>query len=466
MVALSPERRDEIERLLKEGLSVQDVAEKLGCSTHTARRIRKELGIPAHKTRSHWIPKDVVEAIVERLHEKPQPHDTVVAKEFGVDKTIIGRVRKKHTDLPALDRYVLLDASKDTRERIAKDDEVSRLTNEIKRLHREQLDNEAYRTILGVMGEAAEAPPKWVSEARIKGAGQAEVPVTMWADWHLGEVVRASEIYGFNEFTPAIADRRVRYLVQKVIALCRDYHNPSTYPGLIVNLAGDTVSGGIHPELAKTDAESRIEAALHGRDLLIWAIDSCLEYFKQIFIACAAGNHARDNPKPEFKRYVRNSFDWLIYQLLIRHYENNPHVTIMCNDTNEAYYRVFDQRYLLMHGDMMGVKGGDGIIGSLGPIARGEVKVGKQQSAIGRDFDRLLIGHWHREIPLPNIMVSNTLKGFDEYAKNALRAVPSTPSQPLWFCHPHRPQTSYWNVTVEDPKGVEETEWVSVPANA
>src|SRR5690606_39093102 len=100
------------------------------------------------------------------------------------------------------------------------------------------------------------------------------------------------------------------------------------------------------------------------------------------------------------------------------------------------------------------------------PICRGEVKVGKQAAAIGRDFDRLLIGHWHQEIPLPRIVVSNTLKGWDEYAKNALRAPPSVPSQPLWFVHPQRPQTSYWNITVEDPTPATVDRWAAFPSRA
>ena len=32
-----------------------------------------------------------------------------------------------------------------------------------------------------------------------------EVPVTIWSDWHLGEVVERAEMNGFNEFSMAIA---------------------------------------------------------------------------------------------------------------------------------------------------------------------------------------------------------------------------------------------------------------------
>jgi hypothetical protein len=39
---------------------------------------------------------------------------------------------------------------------------------------------------------------------------------------------------------------------------------------------------------------------------------------------------------------------------------------------NDVHYRVYGVRFLLNHGDMLGVKGGDGIIGAIGPIMRGE----------------------------------------------------------------------------------------------
>ena len=115
-----------------------------------------------------------------------------------------------------------------------------------------------------------------------------------------------------------------------------------------------------------------------------------------------------------------------------------------------------------MHGDMMGVKGGDGIIGSIGPIMRGAMKVGKQQSVIGRDFDTLLLGHWHQSLWLPGVIVNNTLKGFDEYARSALRAAPSTPSQSLWLEHPKWGRTAHREVLLEDPIDKDNSEWVSV----
>jgi hypothetical protein len=274
-------------------------------------------------------------------------------------------------------------------------------------------------------------------------------------------VVSLTETNGVNEFDKEIFERRVHRLVERTIDLLKN-HGPGLYPGIVVNILGDMVSGGLHPELAKTDDEEVIPSALNCRDVLVWALDQMIEAFGHVYVPCAAGNHGRQTPKPEFKRYVYKSFDWLIYQLLARHYVGDKRIVFDIPDSNEVHYRIFGRRYLAMHGDMMGVKGGDGIIGSLGPIIRGELKVGRQSSVVGRDYETLLIGHWHQTLFLPRVIVNNTLKGFDEYAKNALRAAPSVPSQSLWLEHPKWGKTMQREVFLEDPVSIENAPWVSV----
>ena len=109
---------------------------------------------------------------------------------------------------------------------------------------------------------------------------------------------------------------------------------------------------------------------------------------------------------------------------------------------------------------MLGVRGGDGIIGSIGPIVRGEVKQAGQSSALGFTFDKLIIGHWHQRLWLPRAIVNNALKGFDEFAMKGLGAKPDRPTQALWFVHPSHGITAHWDVYVDaKPQAVKE--WVS-----
>ena len=51
-------------------------------------------------------------------------------------------------------------------------------------------------------------------------------------------------------------------------------------------------------------------------------------------------------------------------------------------------------------------------------------------------YDTALMGHYHVKVSLDNVIVNPTLKGYDEYAKNMLRARPEPPAQMLIFVHP------------------------------
>lgn len=343
---------------------------------------------------------------------------------------------------------------------VALQDENAELKRQLKNALRDELDTEAIRQILGGITAAPVSPPNWVLNTHKAHPKDPEVPVTIWSDWHGGEKVSPSETNGVNSFDLETLERRVRRLVDRTIMLCRD-HGPGNYPGIVINLLGDMCSGGLHPELAKTDEEEIIPSALRVRDLLVWSLDRMIEYFGNIYCPCTSGNHGRATQKPEFKRYVFKNFDWLIYQLLSRHYEGRKEIVFDIPDSNEVLYRVYNQRHLAMHGDMLGVKGGDGIIGAIGPIMRGEIKVGKQSSAIGRDYDVLIMGHWHQPLWLPRIIVNGSLKGWDEYVQKALRAPPLPPSQQLWFIHPKWGRTAAREVLLEDPVVDPNPAWVS-----
>lgn len=336
--------------------------------------------------------------------------------------------------------------------------EVARLRKALRDAHKSALADDEMREILGSMAATPAAPPHWLAKPAVIRSGSAEVPIAPWADWHLGETVTLAETAGRNEYSVDIAERRVERLVENTIDLIR-HHGPKKTPGIVIPLMGDFVSGGLHPELAKSDELSVIPSSLKCRDILVAAIDRMAAEFGSVYLPSVCGNHGRATPKPEFKGYTAKNFDWLIYEMLRRHYANDPRVVVDSRPANEVLFQVFGTRILVMHGDMMGVKGGDGIIGSLGPIARGEVKV---RGHAAEAYDVLLIGHWHQELWLPRCIVSNTLKGYDEYARLSLRAPCTKPSQPLFFVHPERGITSRWSVAIDDKPAVTRAPWLQV----
>jgi hypothetical protein len=348
----------------------------------------------------------------------------------------------------------------DQRDMLRLKDEISNLKRLLIDAQRDAIDGEAIREILQGIVRAPVEPPNWLIEQK-SGAKSSHVPMTIWSDWHCGEVVSLSETNGQNEFNTAIFERRVKRLVEKTIHLCKQ-HGPGNYPGIVINLLGDMVSGALHAELLKTDEEEVIPSALRVRDILAWALGVMADEFGRVYVPCTSGNHGRNTMKPQFKRTVFENFDWLIYQLLARTFAKDKRITFDIPDSNEVSYKVYGLRFLAMHGDMLGVKGGDGIIGSLGPILRGEMKVGKQASAMGRHYDVLLLGHWHQHIMLRRIIVAGTLKGWDEFAAKALRAPPAPPSQPLWFVERSIGIVQSMEVYLEDNPALDGArEWVT-----
>jgi hypothetical protein len=386
----------------------------------------------------------------------------------GVNIKTVAKIRKQIGEAPQPKGDAPLGGSAKDRKIVSLTGEVTRLKQALKEAHTERDMDEAILQIVGDLKAAAPKPPVWLTHTLRRNSlvKQIEVPVVSFADWHCGETVSLSETNGVNEYNLDIADKRIERLVDTTIDLCRNHHSKD-YPGIVVNLVGDFVSGALHPELAKSDELEVLPSVLWVLDRLEAALRRLADDFGQVFVPTAPGNHGRNTLKPEFKRYAYKNFDWFIYRLLADRFARDAaykdRVSFLIDDSNTAFYRVFAKRFMLIHGDQMGVKGGDGIIGAIGPIMRGEIKVRGQQMTIGRNYDYLILGHWHQALWLPRAIVANSLKGFDEYAQNALRAVPSVPSQPLFFVHPKWGITSRWEVYCEGPRKVDDAaSWVSV----
>lgn len=460
--------------------STADVAREFGTTAYTVAGIRRtlpeEFQAKPEERQGHFNREraerlaPILAQVEAEIRANPAIGTAELCRKYSLAKSTVQRFRETLPEEFQSDPAERRNAAIPRRERTTDEDrevvklraEVTTLRKKVKDHITDKLNDDAIRTLLGSFREHEPTPPTWTAKAVKRGEhGTPEVPVLMLADWHNGEVVQPGEIHGINHYDMKTCRERVHNVVDGAIHLARNVHK-QTYPGAVIPLVGDLVSGMLHPELMKTDELNVIPAALETADLAGDALDRLKGEFKKLYVPCVAGNHGRNTFKPEFKNYSYKNFDWLIYQMLIRRFKGDPNVVIECPPTNEVHFRVYGKRFMLVHGDMLGVQGGDGIIGVIGPIMRGENKVGRQASSIGKDFDILLMGHWHQQLWLPRCIVGNTLKGFDEYAKNKLRATPTPPSQALFFVHPRRGITSRWEVQADAPTATEASEWVSV----
>jgi len=316
----------------------------------------------------------------------------------------------------------------------------------IKRLTTNEDDARTIRENIYKIAGYDPSPPEWtLREGR---AGARGVPATIWSDWHYGEVVRMPAI---NIYDKRVAKRRIERLVQTTADLALNHMGRAkiTYPGCIVALGGDMLGGDIHEELMKTNDRTTQQAIEDLIDLISGGLETMASAFGKLFVPCVVGNHGRSTKKMQMKERVFTSHEWNVYCGVARHFRRSKHVQFCIPETADCAFNIFDHRYLLTHGDSLGTKGGDGIIGALGPILRGTLKTHRSEAQIGRDFDTLLIGHWHQYITLPGLICNNSLKGYDEYAHLTLRAPYSRPSQALWFTHPEHGITAHWQVYLE-----------------
>jgi len=347
-------------------------------------------------------------------------------------------------------------------------DDVQGLKSKVKRLeaalksHENQSEQGCQiKAVIGAMGRQVEEldPPPWTVTPQ-KKATSPGVPTLFLSDLHWGETVFPSQINNVNEYNVKIAHKRMDTCVSSAIHLLKIISPGMDYPGIAIPLGGDMISGNIHDELTATNEINSMPAVLDLYGVLVGVISAMADQFKHVFLPCVSGNHGRDTKKIWNKDRHHTSFDWLLYRFLAKHFDGDKRVTFFIPDSSDAYYKVYNHAYLLTHGDQF--RGGDGLIGCLGPIIRGDHKKRSRNAQIDMEYDTMLLGHFHQYLHHGRVIVNGSLKGYDEYAYSGNFGF-EQPQQALWITHPCHGQTFRMPVFVGNQQAGAKTEWVSVP---
>ncbi|BAK75829.1 hypothetical protein NH8B_0997 [Pseudogulbenkiania sp. NH8B] len=344
------------------------------------------------------------------------------------------------------------------------DAELRALRTQLAAAQRDQLDAEfVKRKIIGLSKSTIDVP-RWTVRAPAR-PGELGVPTLFASDWHWAEVVDPRQINGVNEYNLEIAHRRARKMVERTIHLLRNCFAGARYPGIVFALGGDMVSGDIHEELQATNEMEIMPTVVDLIGVLRWCIQTLADEFGRVFVPCVSGNHGRNTKKIRAKGRNFTSFDWLIYVMLAQQFADDPRVSFLIPDGPDAYWKVYGTRYMLTHGDEF--RGGDGMIGALGPIVRGDHRKRSRSGQIDQGYDVLLVGHFHQLIQLQRLIVNGSLKGYDEFAWRCGFGYERA-RQALWITHPEHGITFSMPVNVDDgPAGTAQAaDWVSWPAAA
>jgi len=289
-------------------------------------------------------------------------------------------------------------------------------------------------------------PPTWLSKKAV--ANTRGVPTFFASDWHLDEVVQPSQVNYVNAFNRQIATTRARHFIDTGIDLVTQHLARAKYDYCVFALGGDMLSGNIHEELRETNEHPIHKSLLYAADLLIAAITKLHDTFGQVYVPVVVGNHGRLSRKPIYKNRAFENYDWLLAQIVARHFAGEPAIRFEVGDGSELFYRVHGTRYFLQHGDDF--IGGSGISGPFTPWMLGDLRKRRRQDAINQPYDVLIMGHWHQYTPLRRLIVNGTLKGFDEYAKHKGYEF-ELPTQAVWVTHPEHGITVHWPVFLEPP---------------
>lgn len=239
---------------------------------------------------------------------------------------------------------------------------------------------------------------------------------TVLSDAHVEETVRKESTFGNNEYNLDIARQRLLTyfceLDNRANKHTRSIHtwaDKDLRPQLCIHLAGDFITGWIHPEGVETNSLSPAEAIVFAESCILSGLEMLLkeQNFSKITIVCTAGNHARITDKKRYATGYRNSFEHIMYNHIKQYIETNyDNVDVLIAEGEFLAVNFMGKIICCSHGDHFRYAGGIG--GLLVPAIRW---VHKMSQIINADL--FSIGHWHGYMALPDskLLVNGSVIG-------------------------------------------------------
>ena len=339
---------------------------------------------------------------------------------------------------------------------------ITQLRAENRALTKQSADSTLYKKLIHGVTNAHANPPKWIDKAPSGSGFFYGTPTLFLSDLHWGETVHPSQINYVNEYNLDIARVRLRRFFSTSIQMLFDGVAKPKYNGIVLALGGDMLSGNIHEELRESNGETLFQSVLSLTDELIAGVSLCADRFGRVFVPGVVGNHGRLDRKPRMKSGVFDNADWLLYQIIARHFANDKRVTFMIPDSFNAIYKLNGRTYHLQHGDEM--RGGNAISGPITAWMLANIRKQKRHAATGIHVDTFIFGHFHQLVYGQNnsFIGNGSGKGYDEFA--AKLSFPfERARQALWVTAPNGDIPLKLEVYGDEARDVKDAEWVQIP---
>lgn len=325
--------------------------------------------------------------------------------------------------------------------------ELKRCKSQLSEALEQRIIDEDYQRFVGSAASRGVEIPSWTHKVK-RSKLSTQVPVALFSDWHLDEVVRPSEVRFLNGYNRSIAERRLENYFRNIVGLSHDHLKGVEFPGICVPFLGDNFSGDIHAELRETNAAPLLASLLHWIAPAAAGLKLLAEEFGKVWVPVVVGNHGRTTMKPVYKGRAESNFDWLFAQLLAQRLKDDKRIKFAIPKSHKFSFSIFGTQFLISHGDE--AKGGSGIAGALSPLMISDARARKTGG-----YDYWLCGHWHQRLSFKGIMCNGAGKGYDEYAM--VRNLEFRwPEQSYFLVDPRHGVTGEWPIHLLDPK----EEWI------
>jgi hypothetical protein len=266
--------------------------------------------------------------------------------------------------------------------------------------------------------------------------------VIVASDWHIEEIVEKESVNMINEYNLEIAEKRAKNFFSNALRLIKKEEKDVTINKVVLALLGDFISGYIHEELIESNSLSPTQAIYKIRSLLKSGIDFLLNNTEQdLVLACCNGNHPRISEKYKISTAYKNSYEWLLYNILVDEYSNEKRIKFVMNNGYFTMLDIFNYKIRFHHGDH--IKYGGGIGGITIPVNKAIAQWNKMQSV---DLD--VFGHFHQMISMKNFVCNGSLVGYNAYAMS-IKAEYERPQQTFFLIDKEKGKSIYAPIWVE-----------------
>ena len=252
---------------------------------------------------------------------------------------------------------------------------------------------------------------KWTIGKSAKIQREASV-ISLLSDLHAEERVTREVTNGLNEYNLEICQQRVKNYFIKLLKLTNRERRDIKITKVYIGFLGDMISGYLHEELKQNNLLSPTEAVVFCMELLFNGLKFLSDNgdFKQIDVICKQGNHGRNFAKKTFATGYKNSYEYMMYQILAKNMKvagyNNINFNIEQGEF--TYVDIYDKKIRFCHGDHFNYRGGVGGIEI--PMKTWLYKINTQIKA-----DMTYLAHWHDYIRTSNAVINPSVMGLNAY---------------------------------------------------